>query len=83
MNQSYFQEAFPHRFELTDVLGQDEGQKRLKEALDMIRFRKCDEETEQYFVLYPGTYQFLLWKIHLQFISTLKGSQFRCIMLLF
>ena len=33
-----FQQAFPHRFQLTEVLRQDEAQERLKQALDVIRF---------------------------------------------
>ena len=44
-----FQQAFPHRFQLAEVLRQDEGQERLKQALDMRRFGRCDEKTEQYF----------------------------------
>ena len=47
-----FQEVFPHRFELTEVLRQNEGQESLKDALDMIRFGRCDEETEQYFLFF-------------------------------
>ena len=43
-----FGNVFSHRFELTKVLRQEESEIRLKEALDMIRYGKCDDDTEQY-----------------------------------
>ena len=48
MNQSCLKRAFPHRFELTQILRQEEAEVRFKEALDKLRSCRCDDETEQY-----------------------------------
>lgn len=41
-----FKKVFPHRYELTEVLRQEEAEIPLKRALDQIRMGKCDPETE-------------------------------------
>ena len=43
-----FDKVFPHRFELTKVLRQQQNQIRLKGALDLLRVGTCDHETELY-----------------------------------
>ena len=49
VHESYlFNTVFPHRYELTKVLGQGETEIFLKYALDEIRLGKCQEETEAY-----------------------------------
>ena len=39
---------FPHRFELTRILSQQETEHRLIAALDHLKMGKCDDETEKY-----------------------------------
>ncbi|XP_028417370.1 ATP-dependent DNA helicase PIF1-like [Dendronephthya gigantea] len=43
-----FGEVFSHRFELTKVLRQNLSEVRLKEALNVIRYGNCDDDTERY-----------------------------------
>jgi hypothetical protein len=43
-----FNDVFPHRFELTRILRQEESEHRLIEALDVLRMGRCDDETEKY-----------------------------------
>ncbi|XP_028404093.1 ATP-dependent DNA helicase PIF1-like [Dendronephthya gigantea] len=43
-----FDKVFPHRFELQRVLRQGEDEEKLKNALDLIRVGKCNDEVEQY-----------------------------------
>ena len=43
-----FNDVFPHRFELTRILRQQETEHRLIAALDQLRLGKCDDETEKY-----------------------------------
>ena len=44
-----FGEVFPHRCELTKNLRQDEAERKFKEALDVMRSGRCDEDTDRYF----------------------------------
>ncbi len=44
-----FGDVFPHRFELKTIVRQQEAEVKFKEALDMIRSCRCDDETERYF----------------------------------
>ena len=41
-----FNDVFPHQFELTRMLRQQETEHRLIAALDHLRMAKCDDETE-------------------------------------
>ena len=43
-----FERAFPHRFELKQVVRQGETERRLIEAMDQLRYGKCDKDTEEY-----------------------------------
>ena len=43
-----FNTVFPHRYELTTILRQEESEMRLKHALDEVRTGNCDDETEAY-----------------------------------
>lgn len=40
--------AFPHRFELTNIIRQDDSQKSLRNALEDLRYARCTEESELY-----------------------------------
>ena len=44
-----FDEAFPHRVELTEVKRQHNSEVKLKNALDQVRMGECDDATEAYF----------------------------------
>ncbi|CAB4013355.1 ATP-dependent DNA helicase PIF1 [Paramuricea clavata] len=41
-----FNIAFPHRFELTNIIRQDNSQKSLRVALEGLRYGKCTDESE-------------------------------------
>ena len=43
-----FNTVFPHRYELTTILRQEESEIRLKNALNEVRTGKCEDETEAY-----------------------------------
>ena len=45
-----FSTVFPHRYELTTILRQDESEIRLNNALDEVRTGKCEDETEAYLI---------------------------------
>ena len=45
-----FNTVFPHRYELTTILRQHESEIRLKNTLDEVRTRKCEDETEAYLI---------------------------------
>ena len=45
---SIFNIAFPHRFELTTIIRQDDSQKALRAVLEGLRYGKCTEESELY-----------------------------------
>ena len=49
-----FDEAFPHRVELTEVTPQHNSEVKVKHALDQVRMRECDDATEAYFQSLDG-----------------------------
>ena len=43
-----FEKVFPYRVVLTRIMRQDDTEMRLKNALDVLRLGKCDDQTEAY-----------------------------------